>query len=289
MGTIRPIDEILPAHATLEGAGVRLKRAFGYPEAPRFDPFLLLDEFRSDRPADYLRGFPWHPHRGIETITYVLTGRIEHGDSLGNTGVIVAGDVQWMTAGSGIIHQEMPAGTEDGRLWGFQLWINLPASTKMTAPQYREITADRIPAVMHGSVTVRVVCGEMDGIRGPICDVVRSPTFLDVEVPPGETFTHRVLRGHAAMAYIMDGGGSFTSRDRHVACSELVAFGAGDLVQATAGELGLRFLLLAGRPIREPIAWYGPIVMNTEEELKAAFTQYREGTFLRHAPLEPRV
>ena len=289
MGTIRPVDEILPAHPTVEGAGVHLKRAFGYPEAPRFDPFLLLDEFRSDRPDDYNRGFPWHPHRGIETITYVLTGRIEHGDSLGNTGVIVAGDVQWMTAGSGIIHQEMPVGTEDGSLWGLQLWINLPASSKMTVPQYRGIAADRIPVVSQGRAVIRVICGDVDGVRGPIQDVVSSPTFLDVEIPPGETFTHRVLRGHTALVYVLEGAGDLASRARHVACSELAAFGDGDLVHATAGGLGLRFLLLSGRPIREPIAWYGPIVMNTEEELKTAFTQYREGTFLRHAMPEPRV
>jgi len=260
----------------------------------------MLDDFHSSYPPDYLQGFPWHPHRGIETITYVLHGRVEHGDSMGNKGVIESGDVQWMTAGSGIIHQEMPRGDEDGLLWGFQFWANLPASRKMMDPRYRGITAAGIPEVTMGEVQVRIICGEVAGVQGPVRDVVIDPEYLDVTVPPETTFTHPIRHGHKAFAYVVDGegyfdpernayahevvGANYFDMKRNCACSaeNLILYEDGDAVAITTRGKPVRFLLVSGQPIGEPIAWYGPIVMNTREELQIAFEEYEKGTFIKH-------
>jgi len=298
----RRIATVWKSEPTVEGAGVRLRRAFGFHEVPQLDPFLLLDDFRSDTPEDYLAGFPWHPHRGIETITYVLDGAVEHGDSLGNSGVISSGDVQWMTAGSGIVHQEMPKGDARGRMGGFQLWANLPARQKMMAPRYREVKGSDIPVVKAaGGAQVRVICGEVEGVRGPVREIVTDPQYLDVALPAGRTFAHPVRTGHTVLAYVIDGEGYFDSgRDpfareavggrwfdleRPCACGAqtLVLYGSGDGVAVTAERKPVRFLLISGEPIREPVAWYGPIVMNTQEELRAAFQEYRDGTFVKTA------
>jgi redox-sensitive bicupin YhaK (pirin superfamily) len=281
---IRGVLEVLASLPTLEGAGVHLRRAFGYAQAPRFDPFLLLDDFRSTDPKKYLAGFPWHPHRGIETITTMLEGSVEHGDSLGNRGTIHPGDVQWMTAGSGIIHQEMPKPDPRGRMGGFQLWANLPASHKMIDPRYRDVLSDRIPIVETDSgARVRVVCGEVGGASGPVRDVVTEPEYLDVELASGTTFEHGIPRGATALAYLFEGSARFDPESEGAVVSEhLIAFVDGDSVRVRAEAGGARFLLLSGRPIGEPVAWRGPIVMNTEEELRLAFSEYRDGTFLRH-------
>ncbi|MGD1047204.1 MAG: pirin family protein [Candidatus Krumholzibacteriaceae bacterium] len=298
--TIRKIRRILKAKPTLEGAGVHLKRAFGWHHVPELDPFLLLDDFHSARPEDYLAGFPWHPHRGIETITYVIEGKVEHGDSMGNKGVISSGDVQWMTAGSGIIHQEMPKGRADGHLWGFQLWANLPASHKMMEPRYRGIEAREIPKVVVGGGAAKVICGEVEGVRGPVRDVVTEPEYIDVTLPPGASFNRRVRRGHTAFAYVIEGAGTFQpdgdpfdyeieghnyfdmKRESVIGPESLVIFDEGDEVAVSAGASGVRFLLVSGKPIGEPVAWWGPIVMNTQEELRVAFEEYERGTFLKH-------
>jgi len=292
MPDIRKVHEVLRAQPTIEGAGVRLKRAFGHQQAPRFDPFLLLDDFHSDDPADYLAGFPWHPHRGIETITYVLHGEIAHGDSMGNRGVIGTGDVQWMTAGSGIIHQEMPrgeaagsgAGAGDRRLlWGMQLWANLPADRKMMAPRYQGITAAEIPLVeMDGGVLVRVICGEVAGVLGPVQGIVTEPEYLDVSVPSGSTFQRPVQRAHSVFAYVIAGNGTFSPESPAVIGPEnVILFDEGDEVAVTGGDGPLRFLLISGRPLLEPVAWEGPIVMNTRDELQQAFREYYDGTFVK--------
>lgn len=284
MGTVRPVRRTLKGQVTLEGAGVRLRRLFGYPQVPEFDPFLLLDHFGSSDPADYLAGFPWHPHRGIETITYMLAGEVEHGDSLGNRGVIRSGDVQWMTAGSGIIHQEMPAGGPDGVMGGFQLWANLPAADKMMAPRYREVLSRDIPEVDDGDATIKVISGQVRGVSGPVRDIVIEPEYLDVAVKPGSRFVHHVAAGHTVFAYIFegtarfDGDGSRSTPD--TAAGHVVLFGDGDEVSVRTGHEGARFLLVAGRPLGEPIAWRGPIVMNTQDELRTAFEQYHNGTFI---------
>ncbi|MCQ1535725.1 pirin family protein [Methanosarcina sp. KYL-1] len=286
---------------TIEGAGVHLKRAFGFNQVPELDPFLLLDDFHSKKPEEYLMGFPWHPHRGIETITYVLHGEVEHGDSMGNSGVIEAGDVQWMTAGSGIIHQEMPKGEKSGLMWGFQLWANLPASHKMMEPRYQEIKSNRIPEIFMGKgLKVRVICGEVLGMEGPVREIVTSPEYLDVTVPVGETFSHLTVPGHTVFAYVIEGRGYFDrERDPYafevgggryfdlteeclVGPENLVLYGDGDTVEVTAGDRNVRFLLVSGKPIGEPVAWYGPIVMNTQEELRVAFEEYNKGTFIKH-------
>jgi len=263
--------------------------------------FLLLDDFRNDRPQDYLAGFPWHPHRGIETITYVLAGTVEHGDSMGNHGAIAAGDVQWMTAGSGIIHQEMPKGDQAGRMHGFQLWANLPASLKMTSPRYQDIAAANVPNVIDDDGTsVRIICGEFWGKRGPVEGVATEPRYLDVTVPPGRRKTLPVETDRHAFAYVFEGSGTFASAsqpfgvltEKETAAGEtlvrertgnrsLVLFDSGDAIVVQAGEEGVRFLLVSGRPIREPVAWYGPIVMNTEAELRQAVGELREGTFIK--------
>lgn len=298
--SLRPVKEITRTTPTLEGAGVRLQRAFGFGNTREFDPFLLLDDFRNDDPRHYLAGFPWHPHRGIETITYVLAGSVEHGDSLGNRGSMGAGDVQWMTAGRGILHQEMPRGDAQGRMHGFQLWANLPSSLKMTAPRYQDIPASAIPEVTDDDGTrARVISGELWGARGPVDGVAAEPSYVDVSVPPGKKKRIAVDVARNAFAYVFAGSGAFrdASAPRAVltesavepdaparydaANHSLVLFDRGDEIVVQAGDEGIRFLLVSGRPIEEPVAWSGPIVMNTQEELRQAIGELRDGTFIR--------
>jgi quercetin 2,3-dioxygenase len=300
MSENRLIHKVFKSRPTIEGAGVHLQRAIGFHDPQMFDPFLLLDDFRSDTPAEYLKGFPWHPHRGIETITYVLAGDVEHGDSMGNGGVISAGDVQWMTAGSGIVHQEMPKGDPKGRMYGFQLWANLPASHKMMDPRYRGLTSAQIPEVADADGNkIKIICGVVNGTQGPVQDIITDPEYLDVTVAPGGTFTHPTPRGHTAFAYVIDGAGLFCrqgdpysyeaeganyfdmERDSLIGNGHLVHFTDGDTVTARADQQMVRFLLMTGKPIREPIAWYGPIVMNTQQELRIAFEELQRGTFIK--------
>ncbi len=283
MGIIRKINRISKSVPTIEGAGVHLKRAFGNNDVPLLDPFLLLDDFHSDNPEDYIQGFPWHPHRGIETITYVLHGDVEHGDSMGNKGDISSGDVQWMTAGSGIIHQEMPKGTDEGLMWGFQLWANLPASQKMIDPKYRDVKKDTIPeVVLDSGVKVKIIAGVVNGTRGPVQDIVIDPEYLDVTVPADSSFSHNTKKGHTVFAYIVDGSGHFDhQKDKVLAQENLVMYDDGDSVHITSSDGPVRFLLISGKPLKEPVAWYGPIVMNTQEELEKAFEEYRNGTFIK--------
>ena len=279
MGRVRATSRVMAAVPAVEGAGVRIFRVFGQPQAQLLDPFLLLDEFRSDDPADYSAGFPWHPHRGIETITYVLAGRVEHEDSLGNAGVIGAGGVQWMTAGDGVLHQEMPRAADTPRLHAFQLWANLPAVHKMTAPRYREVRAAEIPEVRRaGGALVRVIAGELDGASGPVRDVVTTPTVLDAALPPDGSLAVPVARGQTAFCYVF--AGSLRLAAGPIEAGHGALLGDGDEVELDAGAEGARVLLLAARPLGEPIAWWGPIVMNTEEELRAAVEEYHEGTFV---------
>ncbi len=304
--SIRPIKRLIKAKPTLEGAGVHLRRAFGFGNTSDFDPFLLLDDLRNERPEEYLAGFPWHPHRGIETITYVLAGTVEHGDSMGNEGVIAAGDVQWMTAGSGIIHQEMPKGDRDGRMHGFQLWANLPASLKMTAPRYQELKSAEIPEVKEDDGTlVRVVCGRYGGKAGPVDQVAIDPTYLDVSVPAGKRRTLPVETTRHAFAYVFQGAGRFcnaslplevptegvgwsdTAPPAHAENRSLVLFDRGDEITVQAEDEGIRFLLVSGKPLAEPVAWYGPIVMNTQQQLREAFTELQQGTFLKTQARRP--
>ena len=299
--SIRAIKRLIKAKPTIEGAGVHLRRAFGFGNTQDFDPFLLLDDFRNDKPEDYLAGFPWHPHRGIETITYILSGNVEHGDSLGNQGVLAAGDVQWMTAGSGIIHQEMPRGDRDGKMHGFQLWANLPSSLKMTAPRYQDVQSTDIPEVVDDDGTkIRVICGNVWGATGPVDGIAAEPEYLDVSVPPGKRKILPVETRRHAFAYVFAGSGRFcnasapvnvptegvgwsdTSLSEEADNRSLVLFDRGDEVSIQAGEKGIRFLLVSGEPIEEPVAWYGPIVMNTQEQLRQAFAEYKAGTFLKH-------
>jgi hypothetical protein len=284
MNNHRKIRKILKSQPTIEGAGVHLRRAFGFDEVPLFDPFLMLDDFRGDKPEQYVKGFPWHPHRGIETITYMLHGEVEHGDSLGNKGVIHPGDVQWMTAGGGIIHQEMPRGDAGGRMGGFQLWANLPATQKMMDPRYRDVKAAQIPvAALKNGVQVRVVCGDVAGVKGPVQDIVIDPLYLDVSVPSASEFIQDIQRGHTAFAYVFEGNGQFDEhQSKPVASEHLILFSDGDRVKVTTGEKPVRFLLISGKPIGEPVAWRGPIVMNTQAELKVAFEEYSKGTFIKH-------
>ena len=298
--SIRPVKRLIKSKPTLEGAGVHLRRAFGFGNTGEFDPFLLLDDFRNERPEDYRAGFPWHPHRGIETITYVLAGTVEHGDSMGNRGAITSGDVQWMTAGRGIIHQEMPQGDAQGRMHGFQLWGNLPASLKMTAPRYQEVKAAEIPIVTEDDGTqARIVCGSFWGKKGPVIGVAADPTYLDISVPPGKRRTLPVETTHQAFAYIFAGSGKFcnasgplsvptegvgwaeTKPPAEAENRSLVLFDRGDEVTVQAGDNGIRFLLVSGKPLEEPVAWYGPIVMNTQEQLREAFSELENGTFLK--------
>jgi redox-sensitive bicupin YhaK (pirin superfamily) len=300
--SIRPVKRIVQSTPTREGAGVKLHRAFGFGQTSEFDPFLLLDDFRNDRPEDYRAGFPWHPHRGIETITYVLAGTVDHGDSLGNKGTLGAGDVQWMTAGSGILHQEMPQGDPRGRMHGFQLWANLPSSLKMTSPRYQDIPGGEIPEIVDDDGTrVRVICGEFSGKRGPVEGIAADPRYLDVFVPAGRSKTLKVETERHAFAYVFEGSGTFRDASRpfgvltekegadggtmvreRTGNRSLVLFDRGDEVTVAAGEEGIRFLLVSGKPIEEPVAWYGPIVMNTNAELQQAVAELRNGTFIRH-------
>jgi redox-sensitive bicupin YhaK (pirin superfamily) len=282
MAVVKSILNIQRSRSTIEGAGVHLKRAFGHSDVPRFDPFLMLDDFHSDRPADYMAGFPWHPHRGIETVTYMISGEVEHGDSLGNKGLIRSGEVQWMTAGSGIIHQEMPR-RQKGALWGLQLWVNLPASRKMMGPRYRDIRAADIPECrLDSGGVVKVVAGAFNGCRGPVENLIGAPEYLDVSLLKGAGFEHAVTAGHNAFAYILEGEGRFSpDLEKAVGAESLVLYGEGDRVSIKAEKAGLRFLLVSGQPLGEPVAWRGPIVMNTEEELNIAFAEFRNGTFIK--------
>ncbi len=271
---------ILTRKPTIEGAGVHLNRVFGFSESPQLDPFLMLDDFRSDNPEHYIKGFPWHPHRGIETITYVTKGDVEHGDSLGNKGIISTGDVQWMTAGSGIIHQEMPKGDPQGAMHGFQLWANLPAAQKMMPPRYRGITADQIPEVeLEDGIKVKLIAGSIGGAQGPMDDIVIDPEYFDCTVPAGKTFVQRTDPNYTAFIYVIDGAGK-TSGEA-LENGKLVLFDEGDQLTVSAAGVPLRFLLLTGKPLNEPVAWRGPIVMNTQAELELAFQEYREGTFIK--------
>ncbi|MBO0719547.1 MAG: pirin family protein [Blastocatellia bacterium] len=299
--SIRPVKRLIKSKPTLEGAGVHLHRAFGFGNTTDFDPFLLLDDFRNDIPEDYLAGFPWHPHRGIETITYVLAGTVEHGDSLGNSGVIGAGDVQWMTAGSGIIHQEMPKGDQAGRMHGFQLWANLPSQLKLTEPRYQDIKAHDIPVVTDDDGTeARVVCGSFWGTNGPVVGIAADPIYLDISIPPGRRKTLPVERSRHTFAYVFAGSGKFCNASGPLAVPtegvgwsettppaeadnrSLVLFDTGDDIEVQAGKDGIRFLLVSGKPLEEPVAWYGPIVMNTQAQLRQAFDELERGTFLKH-------
>ena len=298
--SLRPVKQILHTQPTIEGAGVRLQRAFGFGKTKEFDPFLLLDDFRNDKPADYLAGFPWHPHRGIETVTYVLAGSVEHGDSLGNRGKMGAGDVQWMTAGSGILHQEMPKGDDLGRMHGFQLWANLPSSLKMTDPRYQDIPASAIPEITDDDGThVRIISGQFWGKKGPVEGVAADPNYLDVAVPPGGRKRLKIEVTRNAFAYVFAGSGTFRDASAPQAVltelaaqpgvepvydvknHSLVLFDRGDEVSVQAGPEGIRFLLISGRPLHEPVAWHGPIVMNTQQELQQAMADLHDGTFIR--------
>ena len=298
--SIRPVRKHSVAQPAIEGAGVRLNRAFGFSEPTEFDPFLLLDDFRNERPEDYMAGFPWHPHRGIETITYVLAGSVEHGDSIGNKGVITPGDVQWMTAGRGIYHQEMPSGDVNGRMHGFQLWANLPSALKMTEPRYQEIKSADIPEVIDDDGTLaRIIAGAFWGTRGPVEGIAADPVYVDISIPPGKRKTLPVMMTHHAFAYVFAGSGKFhnasaplavptedlrTEEIRYSTAAEnrsLILFDSGDFVTVQAGDEGMRFLLVSGRPLQEPVAWYGPIVMNTQQELAQAVRDLQNGTFIQ--------
>lgn len=298
--SIRPVRRILESQPTLEGAGVKLRRAFGFGDTDQTDPFLLFDDFRNERPVDYIAGFPWHPHRGIETITYVLSGTVTHADSLGNAGALGAGDVQWMTAGRGILHQEMPQGDAQGRMHGFQLWANLPSNLKMTAPRYQDVQSKDVAEVTDDDGTkVRVIIGDFWGRRGPVEGIAADPQYLDVRVPPGRRKVLPIDTRRNAFAYVFEGDGEFRDASepmgvltdaggpvetlvRHKAGNRsLVMFGPGDEVVVRAGEHGIRFLLCSGRPLEEPVAWWGPIVMNTAQEIRTAQAELRSGTFIK--------
>ena len=299
--SLRAVQQIIESQPTMEGAGVKLQRAFGFGKTKEFDPFLLLDDFRNENPADYIAGFPWHPHRGIETITYVLAGEVAHGDSLGNKGRMTSGDVQWMTAGSCILHQEMPKGDERGRMHGFQLWANLPAALKMTAPRYQDIPSAAIPEVTEDDGTkARIICGEFWGKKGPVEGVAADPRYVDISVPPFMRKRILVETTRNAFAYVFAGAGTFRdASDPQAVLTEsavdpnaqpvydaknhsLVLFDRGDEIVVQAGPGGLRFLLVSGKPLEEPVAWYGPIVMNTQEQLRQAMAELHNGSFIRH-------
>lgn len=298
--SVRPIKKILKAQPTMEGAGVHLRRAIGFGDPSEVDPFLLLDDFRNENPEDYLAGFPWHPHRGIETITYVLAGSVEHGDSIGNKGVISSGDIQWMTAGKGILHQEMPKGDKRGRMHGFQLWANLPSALKMITPRYQEIKSTDIPEIVDDDgTTVRLVSGEFWGKKGPVDGIAANPTYIDVSIPAGKKKSLPLDTRNNAFAYVFSGSGKFCDASQPLAVPtesvgwldthppeetdnrSLILFDSGDEVSVQAGDEGIRFLLISGKPFREPVAWYGPIVMNTQAELMKAFEELQNGTFIK--------
>jgi len=301
MMTNRKIKKVFKSKPTMEGAGVHLRRVFGNSEVPLFDPFLLLDDFRNTDPYQYIKGFPWHPHRGIETITYVLKGNVEHGDSMGNKGAISSGDMQWMTAGSGIIHQEMPQGDDNGIMEGFQLWANLPRAHKMMPPRYRDIKSSQVPEVTTKSgAKIKVICGRVEGQQGPVRDIIIEPEYLDVFLPAHSEFVHKTPRGHTVFAYVIGGKGIFCNeknpfaydalgenyfdmkRDQYIHKETAVLFSDGEQVTVSTQGEPVRFLLVSGKPIGEPVSWYGPIVMNTDEELELAFEEYQRGTFLKH-------
>ena len=279
---VRKIYSVQKSRTTMEGAGVRLKRAFGQAH-PKLDPFLLLDDFGSDNPEDYIAGFPWHPHRGIETITYVLEGKVLHEDSLGNSGTIGSGDVQWMTAGSGIVHQELPDATQSS-MSGYQLWANLPSSQKMMDPRYRDVKKDDIPIMtLDDFVKVRIISGEIAGVKGPVQDIVTEPEYLDVSMNHHSKFDHNIDSSHNAFAYVIEGEGFFDNdKKQKIGKGNLIIYDDGDKVQITTEANRLRFLLISGKPIKEPVAWAGPIVMNTQEEIRIAFEEYRNGTFIKN-------
>lgn len=299
--SIRPVASETRAMPAVEGAGVHLHRAFGFRDPTECDPFLMLDDFRNEHPQDYIKGFPWHPHRGIETITYVLAGSVEHGDSLGNRGILGAGDVQWMTAGRGILHQEMPLGNAKGQMHGFQLWANLPRDLKMTAPRYQDVKAAEIPVLTDDDGTVvKVIVGDYRGYTGPVDGIAAEPQYLDIFVPEGRRKTFRIDTRRNAFAYVFEGAGNFRDASRPTGVllekevrgeevnirdlsgnRTLIRFGAGDEVTVQAGPQGVRFLLISGAPLREPVAWHGPIVMNTEAEIRQAITELRNGTFIK--------
>jgi redox-sensitive bicupin YhaK (pirin superfamily) len=300
MAEIRKITKVIKSKPTIEGAGVHLKRVFGFRETSLFDPFLLLDDFRGDDQRYFIKGFPWHPHRGIETITYMLDGFVEHGDSLGNKGIIEPGDVQWMTAGSGIIHQEMPKPDNSGKMGGFQLWANLPAKHKMMDPRYRDIKSSQIPDItIQNGIRVKIICGEINGVSGPARDIVIDPQYLDITVPPDTEFLHPIKPDHNVFAYVIDGGAIFChennlfthetesdnyvnlERNPQVTNGNLVLFGKGDQISVITKDNSVRFLLISGKPLNEPVAWYGPIVMNTQKELETAFDEFDRGTFIK--------
>ena len=283
MNKDRKISKILKGKPTIEGAGVHLKRVFGYYEVPLLDPFLLLDDFHSDNPEDYIAGFPWHPHRGIETVTYMIHGKVKHEDSMGNSGVIQNGDVQWMTAGSGIIHSEMPV-QDNGLLWGFQLWVNLPSPNKMMEPRYQDIQSEQIQEVsLDKGIKIKVVCGKIQDNAGPVQDLVIDPSYFDIILAPHTSFTHHVKNDYTVFAYVLEGNGYFDGdMDRLMSEEHLILYTDGEILKITSGEKAVRFLLIAGKPIGEPVAWHGPIVMNTQEELNLAFEEYRNGTFIKN-------
>lgn len=284
MQNARTIRTVIKSKPTIEGAGVHLKRVFGNSEVPLFDPFLMLDDFRSNNPDHYRAGFPWHPHRGIETITYVLSGDVEHGDSMGNKGVISSGDTQWMTAGSGIIHQEMPRGDKEGRMEGFQLWANLPRSYKMMEPRYRDIKNSQVPEVsLENGVKVRIICGKVGKYEGPAKEIIVDPEYLDVRIPANSEFTHPTKHGHTVFAFVIEGQGFFDeTKTNPIGNGSVCLYEDGDHIAVTTGGGPVRFLLISGRPIGEPVAWYGPIVMNTDQELQQAFEEYQNGTFIKN-------
>ena len=295
MSQIRKVRKVMMSKPTIEGAGVRLRRGFGFSEVPLFDPFLLFDDFRSDEKEYFTKGFPWHPHRGIETITYVLSGDVEHGDSMGNKGTISSGDVQWMTAGNGIIHQEMPLGDDQGRILGFQLWANLPASQKMMDPRYRDVKAAQIPEVeTENGTMIRIIAGKVGGTEGPVKDIVIDPEYLDISVPAGASYEHPTKSGHTVFAYVIEGKGCFyhekkpagatldMKTDPYIGNHALVLFDDGESIMVSTEGEPVRFLLVSGKPIGEPVAWRGPIVMNTREELQLAFEEYNNDTFIKH-------
>lgn len=295
--SVRPIRQITQSRPTMEGAGVKLRRAFGFHNPEQYDPFLMLDDFRNGSPADYAAGFPWHPHRGIETITYVLAGNVEHQDSLGNSGVIASGGIQWMTSGRGILHQEMPHGDDLGRVHGFQLWANLPASQKMSNPRYQDVASKDVPVVTEDDgASARILCGEFWGQRGPVQGIAADPIYLDITVPPGKQRHLPVETTRNAFAYVFAGSGSFrdASSPQPVLTEfgsadpvydatnhSLILFDRGDEIVVRSGPEGIRFLLVSGKPLAEPIAWYGPIVMNTQDEIRQAITELNNGTFIQ--------
>jgi len=299
--SIRPVVTSSAAQPTMEGAGVKLHRAFGFHQPEQFDPFLLFDDFRNDRPDDYRAGFPWHPHRGIETITYVLSGTVEHGDSLGNRGTLADGDLQWMTAGSGILHQEMPKGNAAGQMHGFQLWANLPSSLKLTAPRYQDITHAELPLLTEDDGTqIKVLIGNYRGVKSPVDGIAAQPQYLDIQMPAGSKRSFKLDAWRRAFAYVFEGAGQFDNAsdatgvrvEKEIDGTELnlrdlsgnrtlVQFGEGDEVSVVAGPDGLRFLLISGAPIQEPVAWHGPIVMNTQQEIHQALTDLRNDTFIK--------